>query len=260
MKILFSSMFLYEFNLDEIVRAVEISEYDGIEFWVETPDFWINQSIGRLKGIKKFIKAVHCAVFDLNPCSVNYEIIEVTIKENLKAINIASKLKKPLTLHAGKRSALREPEKEDYEALEKYLRILKRYGDIKNVEILLENSEPRINYLCKNYDEVLSFVKKFGFNLTLDINHAMKNGELEKYLNSFDLIKNLHVSSYDRKGRHVAARKDERVRVFLAKMKDLGYDGLITVELDDLSYGEMSYEDKIEELRKEKEFIEKIFI
>ena len=259
MNILFSSMFLYEFKLDEIGKAVEIAEYDGIEFWVETPYFWIDKRVERLDGIRDFIKAVHCAVFDLNPCSVNYDVVEVTIKENLNAAKIASELKKPLTIHAGKRSALREPEDEDYESLNKYFRILKRYSEIKGTEILLENSEPRINYLCKDYEEVVRFARKFDFGLTLDLNHAMKNGELYRYVNSFDLIKNLHVSSYDSEGRHVAARNDERVRNFLIEMRNLGYDGLITIELDDLSYGEMSYEDKIRELKKERVFIERIF-
>uniref|UniRef100_A0A7J3THB9 Sugar phosphate isomerase/epimerase n=1 Tax=Geoglobus ahangari TaxID=113653 RepID=A0A7J3THB9_9EURY len=67
----------------------------------------------------------------------------------------------------------------------------------------------------------------------------------------------MHVSSYDKNGRHTTARNDERVKKFLLEIKDTGYEGLITIELDDLSYGEMTYEDKVEELKKEREFLEK---
>lgn len=255
--ILFSTMFLYEYPLDRIVKAVELSGCDGLEFWVETPDFWIDRRIERLYEIKEYIGAIHGAIFDLNPCSVNQHVVEATVKENLFAVNIASKLDRVLTIHAGKRSALREPVEEDHEALQRYFRILKKYGEIKNAIILLENSEPHINYLCKDYEEVIGYAKKFGFGITLDVNHAMKNGDLWKYLESVELIKNLHVSSYDEKGRHTTARNDERVKKFLWEIRDTGYEGLITIELDDLSYGEMTYEDKIEELKKEREFLEK---
>ena len=255
--ILFSTMFLYEYSLEEIAKAVELSGCDGVEFWVETPDFWVDRRIERLYDIREYIGAIHGAIFDLNPCSINQHVVEATVKENLFAVNVASKLGRVLTIHAGKRSAAREPVDEDHEALQKYFRILKKYGRIKNATILLENSEPLINYLCKDYEEVVEYAKKFGFGITLDVNHALKNGDLWNYIESLDLVKNVHVSSYDEKGRHTTARNDERIKGFLRELKEIGYNGLITIELDDLSYGEMTYEDKVRELKKEREFLEK---
>ncbi|NOY12091.1 MAG: sugar phosphate isomerase/epimerase [Archaeoglobi archaeon] len=257
--ILFSSMFLYEYPVEEIARACRLAGYDGIEFWIETPHYWIDIDYGKVESIKECVKSVHCAVLDLNPCSVNHEVAEVTLKTNLHAVSVAAKLGVSMTIHAGKRSAAREPVREDYEANERYFRILSRYARIKGTRLLLENSEPRINYLCRDFDEVLECAERFGFGITFDVNHALKNGDADSYVQALDLIENVHVSGYDERGRHVAARNNGKVRDVLVELRDAGYEGMVTVELDDLGYGYMDYGKKVDELRKEREFLEKIF-
>ena len=37
MRLLFSTMFLYEYSTDMIAKAVNLAGYDGVEFWPETP-------------------------------------------------------------------------------------------------------------------------------------------------------------------------------------------------------------------------------
>ncbi len=252
-------MFFYEYTLEKIAEACEEAEYDGIEFWIETPHYWIDRDDRKLEAIKHLIKSVHCGVLDLNPCSINEMIREATLKTNLHGIDVAKIAKSPYTIHAGKRSALREPVEEDYMANERYFRIISKAGKLKGVEILLENSEARINYLCKSFEEVQRYARKFGFGITFDVNHALKNGDAEKYADSLHLIKNVHVSGSDENGKHVAGRFSEDVKRILEMLRDAGYDNLITVELDDLGYGRMSFNDKIEELKKEKEFLDSVF-
>ncbi len=252
-------MFFYEYTLERIAEACEESGYDGIEFWIETPHYWIDRDLKRLKPLKKWTKSVHCAVLDLNPCSVNEMIQEITLKTNLHGINVAKIVNRPFTVHAGKRSAVREPVEEDYIANRRYFRILSEFGKLKGVELLLENSEPKINYLYKSFDEVTECAEKFDFGITFDIHHALKNGDAERYTESLHLIKNIHVSGFDSKGRHVGARFNDDVRRILEMFREAGYDRLITVELDDLGYGIMSFEDKIEELKREREFLEEMF-
>lgn len=243
------------------MRAVELAEYDGIELWVETPYFWRRryELISDLINYTDYIKAVHSAVIDLNPCSINSGIAEISIKEVLYSINVASILNSPLTIHAGKRSANRKPVEDDYISLDRYLRIVSNYSNIKGVRILLENSEPKINYLCKYAEEIEYFCKKYGFSFTFDINHAVKLGKVEDFLKLYNLIENLHVSGYDEEGRHVALDKSNRIIDILVQLEELGYDGLITIELDDLGYGKMSFEEKIEELKKERRILESVF-
>ena len=252
-------MFFYEYPLSDIARACKLAEYDGMEFWIETPHYWIDMDFRKVEAVEEFVKSVHCAVLDLNPCSVNDGVADVTLRTNLHTISVASKLETGVTIHAGKRSAVREPVREDYEANERYFRVLSKYAKIKSVRLLLENSEPKINYLCRDFDEVVRCAERFGFGLTFDVNHALKNGDAELYVGAVDMIENVHVSGYDESGRHVSARKSERVEKVLRELKDAGYDGKITVELDDLGYGHMDYGRKVEELRKEREFMEKIF-
>ena len=251
-------MFFYEYTLEKIAEACEEAEYDGIEFWIETPHYWIDRDDRKLEAIKHLIKSVHCGVLDLNPCSINEMIREATLKTNLHGIDVAKIAKSHYTIHAGKRSALREPVEEDYRENERYFRIVSKIGKLKGVNILIENSEAKINYLCRRFEDVLSYAREFGFGITFDINHALKNGDAEKYVNLADMIGNVHVSSSDENGKHVASRFSNDVKRILEMLRDAGYDNLITVELDDLGYGKMSFNDKIEELKKEKEFLDSV--
>lgn len=258
MLIQFSSMFLYEYETWRIADACRKAGYDGIEFWIETPHYWIDRDFRKIDEIKECVTSIHCAIFDLNPSSVNEDVAEVTLKSNLFAINITSKLGVNFTLHAGKRSVPREPVIEDIIANEKYMRVVSKYARIKKVRVMLENSEPKVNYLCRDYEDVVECAKRFDFGITFDVNHALKNGDAYKYLESIDLIENVHVSG-NRDGYHSASREDRIVIEILENLADYGYDGMITVELDDMAYGQLDFHGKVEELKKEKEFIERIF-
>lgn len=261
MEILFSSMFLYEYTLDKISEAVEKAGYDGIEFWVETPHFWIDRDEEKLEHIINFKNAVHSAVLDLNPASINSQVKEVTLKEGLFSIYIAKKIKADLvTFHAGRRSAAREPVDADYESLHDYVRVMKKFAKIKGVKISIENSESGLNYLCKTPEEIIEFIDQYNISFTFDVNHALKNKNADEFIELLsDRIENVHVSSFDKKGRHISCRNDKRVAKILKKLAELGYNKLITVELDDLGYKKMNFQEKIDELKKEREFLEKFF-
>jgi len=251
-------MFLFEYPLWKIAEAAERAGYDGVEFWVETPYFWWKRSESMLGEIEKFVKAVHSAVIDLNPVSSNERVAELSIQETLYSVKIASLLSSPLTIHAGRRSAEREPVEEDYKALEKYLRVVKKYAEIKDVRVLIENSESGVNRLCRSAEELEYYSRKFDFGITLDLNHAAKNGNFEKFLEIIDLVENLHVSGYDELGRHVEVSRSEDVLEMLREVAEHGYDGLVTVELDDLGIGKLSFEEKVKILEDQKKVVEKI--
>jgi sugar phosphate isomerase/epimerase len=259
---LFSTMFLYEYAIPTIFQACVEAGYDGVEFWVETPHFWLTREVSTsgLERYSEFIPAIHAPVLDLNPCSVNRNVGELTLKETLGTISLSGKLGcKYVTIHAGRRSAVREPVEEDRRALDRYIRVSSRYAALKGVKLLLENSEPRINSLCSRAEEVGEYASRHKIGITLDVSHALKAEEFENMLELINLVKNVHVSGWDSSGRHVAARRSRKVEEALRRISDTGYDGLITVELDDLGYGLMDYKAKVEELRKEREFLESVF-
>ena len=271
--ILFSTMFLYEYTISTIFQACVEAGYDGVEFWVETPHFWLireghhrsmvregMRAVSELERYSEFIPAIHAPVLDLNPCSVNPGVAELSIKETLYSIKLSGKLGcQYVTIHAGRRSAAREPVEEDWEALDRYVRISSRYARLKSVELLLENSEPRINSLCSRAEDVGRYASRYGLGITFDVSHALKAGEFDNMLNLMEFVRNVHVSGWDNSGRHVASRRSQKVEEALRKIAEVGYDGLVTIELDDLGYGLMDYRAKVEELRKEREFVESIF-
>ncbi|MCS7143987.1 MAG: sugar phosphate isomerase/epimerase [Archaeoglobaceae archaeon] len=258
MKILFSSMFLYEYSTDMIAKAVEASEYDGVEFWVETPYFWIDRALEKLECFSNMKLAFHAPVLDLNPVSVNNDLCELTLKETLYTISLASKTNAEIvTIHAGKRSAYREPVWADYNSLHKYLRRSSRFSSLKGVELCLENSEQSINNLCKTAEELRKFAEFYDLSITFDIKHAMRNAE--EFYSLLNRVRNVHVSNSDEKRRHVQASKNERVAKILRDLSEFGYDSLITVELDDLGIGNMDFGKKVDILREEGDFIRRIF-
>lgn len=260
MRLLFSSMFLYEYSTDIIAKAVRLAEYDGVEFWPETPYFWVDRAMDKLECFKDFDNAIHAPVLDLNPVSVNQDLCDLTLKETLYSIALAAKIgAQPVTVHAGKRSAAREPVWADYLSLNRYLRISSRFAKIKGVTVGLENSENRINNLCKTAEEIKEFVEAHDIMFTFDIKHAMLNGGVEEFFELFSKICNVHVSYYDDKGRHIQPSKGKEVGNALKELSELGYDGPITVELDDLGIGHMDFAKKVEILRKEGRFVEKFF-
>lgn len=261
MRLLFSSMFLYEYSTDMIAKAVELANYDGIEFWPETPYFWVDRNLNKLKCFSDYEMAIHSPVLDLNPVSVNKDVCDLTLKESMYAVSLAAKLRAwPVTVHAGKRSAAREPVWADYLSLDRYLRILSKYARVKNVIIGLENSENKINNLCRKALETKSFVEANDIGFTLDIKHALVNGGVEDFIDElFDRICNIHVSYYDERGRHIQPSKGESVKRILMEIADLGYDGTVTIELDDLGIGNMDFMKKVEILREEGHFVEKFF-
>lgn len=261
MKLLFSSMFLYEYSTDMIAKAAKLAEIDGVEFWPETPHFWVDRDENKLRCFKGMCMAIHAPVLDLNPVSINEKLCNLTIEESLYAINLASKLDaKLVTFHAGKRSAKREPVWADYLSLHRYLRILKNYAAIKNVPIALENSEPNVNNLCKRADEISEFLKKYDIYFTFDIKHALVSGNAEKFIDlAFDRIANVHVSYFDSQNHHVEPSKGEEVGKILKVLSDYGYDSIVTIELDDLGIGNIEFSKKVEILKREANFVRSFF-
>ncbi|MFN3384521.1 MAG: sugar phosphate isomerase/epimerase family protein [Archaeoglobaceae archaeon] len=254
--ILFSSMFLYEYSTDMIAKAIALAELDGVEFWVETPYFWVDRDPKKLECFSDFTVALHAPVLDLNPVSVNNAVCDLSLKETLYTINLCKEINaKIVTIHAGKRSALREPVWADYNSLHRYLRISSRFAKLKNTILSLENSEKRVNYLCKSAEELRKFVEGYDLAFTYDIMHS---GRDESFLGLFDRICNVHISA-ENNGKHVRASKDEKTIMILKKLSDLGYKGLLTIELDDLGIGQMDFREKVEILKEEGEFLRRIF-
>src|SRR5512136_679767 len=178
-----SSMFFHEYPLDEIFDAVEAAGLDGIEFWLETPHFWLQglpaddlvaaiRSHPRIASIQ-----IHAPVLDLNPCSINPDVAEASRRWAVAAVELADRAGAPVvTVHPGKRTAKRPPMADDYRRFDRYLSVLREAVSGRGVAVAMENVEPRVNALIATPEEARTLLDREGWlSFTLDISHAMNH-------------------------------------------------------------------------------------
>lgn len=272
MRISCSSLFLWEYPLQEIMEILTRSGIISVEFWAETPFFWMNRNdrvcISELKEAISMMPAgctVHAPVMDLNPSSYNDLVHQATISETLWSIELGKALgARVVTIHPGKRTAHRKPIDEDWRKFERYLEICLDKAKSINVDLSLENSMPGIQSMCSDPSEMKEVLDTFpGLFFTFDVVHAFLNSR--KTALSFidelgDRIKNVHVGASNNGKPHYPAHYEKRMDPLFRRLSDSGYDGDLTIEIDDKALpGQLSREDKIIELIREREYLESIF-
>jgi len=244
---------------------------NSVEFWVETPDFWMNRgdetSVVILEEALSVMQGgctFHAPVLDLNPSSINEHVHEITIKETLWCLEIAKILNaRAVTIHPGRRTVHRPPVDEDWEKFFKYLRICKRKADELDLKLSLENSMPAISSMCSSMNEMKEVLDKFpGLFFTFDIAHACMHSQKRAlaFIEELgDRMINVHVAT-PHNGKHSPSHHNKNMDKVLLALRDSGYDGDLTIEIDDKVYPmPLSKKDKIKELRDEREYLERIF-
>ena len=114
-----SSMFFHEYTSPEIFSFVSRAGLDGIEYWLETPHFWLRdlpvEEVVACRKNHPEISAftVHAPILDLNPCSINPEVAEVSIQYAVRSVAIAEQMgARVLTVHpAGARQNARREQR-----------------------------------------------------------------------------------------------------------------------------------------------------
>jgi sugar phosphate isomerase/epimerase len=77
-------MFFHEYEPKRIFAALKYAGLDYVEFWMETPWFWFRgaktEELARLmQTFPDFSPlVVHAPIFDLNPCSLNPGVAELS--------------------------------------------------------------------------------------------------------------------------------------------------------------------------------------
>ena len=110
-----SSMFFHEYTSDEIFSFVAKTGLDGIEYWLETPHFWLRDLPAdeviacRWAHPEIATLTVHTPVLDLNPCSINPDVAEISVAYAVRSLEMAQMLGAAvLTVHpAGERRNVR---------------------------------------------------------------------------------------------------------------------------------------------------------
>ncbi len=272
MRLSCSSLFLWEYSVYDIMEILLEAGIKSVEFWAETPDFWAwrhdETSIVILEEALSLMPdgcTLHAPVLDLNPSSYNDFVHEATIKETLWSLDLADRIgARVVTIHAGKRTVHRIPTSEDRGKFMKYLGVCKKRADSLDVNLALENSMPGISSMCSAPAEMKEVLNNFpGLFFTFDIAHAFVHSSE----NAMSFIKelsdkmiNVHVGApHDRKP-HYPSHMVKKMDRVLEALRDSGYDGDLTVEIDDKVYSKpLSREEKIRELTKERVHLESIF-
>ena len=262
-----SSMFLWDMNPGGMAEVIADSGLKEVEFWAETPWYWeggrreeqaeeIKRALGGLR------MTLHGPVMDLNPSSYNDLVCRATTVESLRAIDLAKFLgAEVVTIHPGKRTAKRPVRDIERQKFCKYLEACLGRAEERGVLLALENLEPAPWSICAEPEEMSRFLDGRPLGMTLDISHATP--PISRAIAFVDILKdrilNVHVSATRDGVRHLPP-SDGAADPVLEALRDVGYDGPLTLELDDKKFSKtLSRDDKVGVLRRERRHLESVW-
>jgi len=128
---------------------------------------------------------------------------------------------------------------------------LRPYAEKLRLKLALENLSYASTGFGKNIDELEEVIRAIGgdaLGVTLDFCHAEATGQTTRLLNKYhERLCNIHISNRA----HTPFKEEtQNLRAFLSKLKDYGYDGPLTIELNRKC--------TIEEIQKTREIIQKL--
>lgn len=267
-----STMFFHEYPLEEIFSYIAEAGLDSVEFWMETPSYWLGgrpeeelvRCLGEFPGLNS--PTLHAPILDLNPTSVNPEVAEISVRYATDAIRLAARAEiGVVTVHPGRRTAKRPPGAPDLERFSRYLRALEAASMETGVRVAMENMERKVNsLLCtpEGMRELLDREPWIWF--TLDISHAMGAGtaEVTRYIDLCgDRLVNVHVGRAGNGTMHLPVAGDREMAFLLRYLDGSRYDGNLTLEIEDRNFShDLSSEEKILLLSGELAFMRECFV
>jgi sugar phosphate isomerase/epimerase len=264
-----SSMFFHEYTSREIFSNVSKAGLDGIEYWLETPHFWlrdlpVEDVISCRKAHPEIATfSVHAPVLDLNPCSINPDVAEISVASTVRSLAMAQVLGAGvLTVHPGRRTAKRPPGDADIARFDHYMAKLRDAALKDTVIVALENMEPAVNSLIctpERMREVLDAEPWLRF--TLDTSHALAASE-ETVMEYIDLcadrLANVHLSRAGEGRLHLPLDRSPVIARILESLRNHHYRGALMLEIDDLNFAQpLSAEEKCAVLSKDLSFMRK---
>jgi sugar phosphate isomerase/epimerase len=267
-----SSMFFHEYTCPEIFSYVSAAGLTGLEFWPETPHFWLRDCpVDELIACRKDhpeLRAinVHAPILDLNPCSVNPRVAAVSIDYAVRSLNLAKRLGAGVTtVHPGRRSAKRPPSGADFARFERYVTALREAAHQTGVKVSMENMEPIVNSLLCTPQRTRDLLDEEPWlSFTLDVSHAIAGqpGDLFRYIELCgDRLANVHISRVDGKRLHLPLDSSPAMGEVAGSLRDHGYDGPLTLEIDDLNFNHpFTSQEKVAVLAADRAFLERCFL
>lgn len=242
-----STMFFHEYTVDIIFDTLADAGCDAVEFWLETPSFWLKglpvpvlqEAIQTHPAIRSV--SVHAPVLDLNPCSVNPDVADISVQWACRAITIAEQINaRVVTIHPGRRTAKRPVSIADKKRLAHYLSEVQTCAASAGIPVALENMESKINSLLPTPHDLISVLEKEPWLFfTLDIAHtfAGKENEAAEYIEHLcNRIAVVHVSACVDGRMHCRSKGNAGVAQVLTRLAEYGYAGPLILEIEDLIF------------------------
>jgi sugar phosphate isomerase/epimerase len=252
-----ASMFFHEYTVSEIFSFVSRSGLNAMEFWSETPHFWLrNLPVDEVIACRKehpeiSTVTVHSPILDLNPCSINPDVAQVSVEHAVRSIAITEQLgAHVLTVHPGRRTAKRPPSDADFARFDHYVAALRIAAKGTSLKIGMENMEPVVNSLLCTPERMRSLLDEEPWLFfTLDVAHAMakSDDEVIRYIElCHDRLINVHISRFDRGKAHFPLDRSASMEKVMESLKDHNYNGSLTLEIEDLNLDRtLSAEEKV---------------
>ncbi|MEN6610618.1 MAG: sugar phosphate isomerase/epimerase family protein [Methanoregulaceae archaeon] len=260
-------MFFHEYDTREIFGFAREAGLTGLEFWIETPHFWLRGlpeqevAAARSTNPSPMPLTIHAPILDLNPCSINPRVAEASVEYTVQAIGIAERLgASVLTVHPGRRTAKRPPGEADFERFRIYIGALRERAKASPVRIAIENMEPLVNSLLCTPDGVRELLDREPWLwFTLDVSHASGNesDEVFRYIELCrDRLANIHMSRANGGTMHFPIDGDAKSSRVLESLEEASYKGPITLEIEDRNFPrDLSSREKVAILEREVAFI-----
>ena len=263
-----ASMFFHEYTVPDIFSFVSRSGLCAMEFWLETPDFWLRDlptdEVNACRKIHpEFTQlTVHSPILDLNPCSINPEVADISVESAVRSLLIAGELgASVLTVHPGRRTAKRPPGDADFIRFDHYISVLREAARGCPAIIAMENMEPAVNSMLCTPDRMRQLLDEEPWLFfTLDVAHACSGSEAEalQYIElCHDRLVNVHISRFDHGKAHFPLDRHASMARVMACLRDHRYDGCLTLEIEDLNFDHpLSADEKIAVLARDCAFMQ----
>jgi len=229
-----SSMFFHEYTTPEIFRFVSRAGLDGIEYWAETPHFWLRDlpvaevTAAKEQHLEIRTLTMHAPILDLNPCSINPDVAEVSVGYAVRSLALAEQLgARVLTLHPGRRTAKRPPGEADFARFARYIASLRDATMRNSLKVSMENMEPVVNSLLCTPERMRKLLDDEPWlYFTLDVAHALAKDDEEplRYIDLCgDRLANVHISRKEGTTLHHPLDRSPLMGRVIRALSDIGY-------------------------------------
>lgn len=247
MDFLFSSNILSDFPLKKVLKIFSDENISGVEIWVEHLWKGVNDlsEIRELLDSFKLKRTLHSPSRDLNITSTNPGIRKESMRQTIKALEIAAYLgAEVVTVHPGHLSSSKDKPGDYFEMhLEEFSKIAKKAKKL-GLKVAIEVMEKKPMEIITEPEDLNLLIEYVDFDCmgtTFDIAHAAScfknkigrndlNRMIVDYMRKLKKIFNVHFSNATSKKVHTPLLRGEYD--FYPVLKELVkiYQGTITIE------------------------------